>query len=132
RTAIVAGTAPPSRTAASTARAVSTLRGKGIPWVTMVDSSATSGLPAASAAAASGERVICIIGTSRGLVARNIGGGGPERSLQGGLRIGAAKLGGDMGGHEGVARAGDAADHHLGRAGAAAGLGRRLGGDAAA
>ncbi len=54
-TAIVAGVAPVARTASSTACAVSTLRGYGMPWVMMVDSSATSGLPLARASATSGE-----------------------------------------------------------------------------
>ena len=37
RTAIVAGMAPPARTSASTARAVSMFSGAGMPWVMMVD-----------------------------------------------------------------------------------------------
>ena len=43
-TAIVAGTAPSERMIASTSRAIS-IAGKGMPWVTMVDSSATTGVP---------------------------------------------------------------------------------------
>ena len=43
RTAIVAGTAPPSRTICSTSRAIATLCGYGIPWLMIVDSSATTG-----------------------------------------------------------------------------------------
>ena len=51
--AMVAGMAPAARTSASTARAVSRLAGKGMPWVMMVDSSATSGRRAAMASATS-------------------------------------------------------------------------------
>src|SRR3546814_3948106 len=51
---MVAGTAPPARTIASTPRAVSTLRGKGMPWAMIVLSRATTGRPAASARAISG------------------------------------------------------------------------------
>src|ERR1700722_10058876 len=57
-TAIVAGTAPISRTASSTVSAVSTLRGKGMPWVMIVDSSATIGFLADLASATSGEKSI--------------------------------------------------------------------------
>ena len=53
-TAIVAGTAPPSRTACSISRAMSRLAGRGRPWLMMVLSSATTGRPAAIAAATSG------------------------------------------------------------------------------
>ena len=53
RMAMVAGVAPAARTSASTARAVSRLAGKGMPWVMMVDSRATRGRRAAMASAAS-------------------------------------------------------------------------------
>jgi hypothetical protein len=49
-TAIVAGTAPFARTSASTASAVSAFCGQGMPCAMIVDSSATTGRPAASAA----------------------------------------------------------------------------------
>ena len=55
-TAMVAGAAPAARTSASTARAVSRLAGKGMPWVMMVDSRATSGRRAAIASATSAEK----------------------------------------------------------------------------
>ena len=55
-TAMVAGTAPLSRMVCSTRSAVSTFCGYGIPWEMMVDSSATTGFPAAFAAATSGDR----------------------------------------------------------------------------
>ncbi len=55
--AMVAGTAPPARTAASTARAVSWFCGAGMPWVIMVDSRATSGRRAAMASATSGAKL---------------------------------------------------------------------------
>src|ERR1035437_10248397 len=55
--ATVAGVEPLSRTAASAARATSTLCGYGKPWLINVDSSATTGWPAASASATSGETV---------------------------------------------------------------------------
>ena len=55
-TAMVAGTAPFSRMVCSTRSAVSTFCGYGIPWEMMVDSSATTGFPAAFAAATSGDR----------------------------------------------------------------------------
>ena len=42
-TAIVAGTAPPSRTICSTSRAIATFCGYGIPWLMIVDSRATTG-----------------------------------------------------------------------------------------
>ena len=45
RTAIAAGTAPASRTIASTASAVSRFCGHGMPWLTMVVSRATTGRP---------------------------------------------------------------------------------------
>ena len=57
-TAIVAGTAPLSRTAASIASAVSTFAGYGRPCVMSVDSRATTGRPAARAAATSEERMM--------------------------------------------------------------------------
>ena len=47
--AIVAGTAPAERTAASISRATSRLRGRGSPWEMIVLSSATTGRPEASA-----------------------------------------------------------------------------------
>ena len=56
-TAMVAGTAPAARTSASTARAVSTFCGKGMPWVMMVDSSATTGAPAGPRRAHFGRQV---------------------------------------------------------------------------
>ena len=52
-TAMVAGTAPWARTTASTCRAVSRFCGKGMPWLMIVLSRATTALPAASAAATS-------------------------------------------------------------------------------
>lgn len=52
-TATVAGTAPPSRTMASTSRAVSRLAGYGMPWLMIVDSSATTGAPRSIASATS-------------------------------------------------------------------------------
>ena len=55
-TAIVAGVAPAARTSASTARAVSRFCGAGMPWVMIVDSSATSGRRAAMASATSAEK----------------------------------------------------------------------------
>ena len=55
-TAIVAGVAPWARTAASSIRAVSRFCGNGMPWVMIVDSSATTGAPSVSAAATSVER----------------------------------------------------------------------------
>src|SRR4051794_29206907 len=56
-TAMVAGTAPEARTTSSTPSAVSRLRGYGIPWVTIVDSRATTARPASSAAATSSATV---------------------------------------------------------------------------
>src|SRR3546814_10654951 len=53
-TAIVAGTAPLSRTLASMPRATSRLSGCGSPWLMIVDSSATTARPSASAVATSG------------------------------------------------------------------------------
>ena len=47
--AVVAGTAPSARTISSTLCANSTFCGYGIPWLRMVDSSATTGLPASMA-----------------------------------------------------------------------------------
>ena len=47
--AIVAGTAPSSRTAASIMRAISTFSGRGSPWAISVLSSATTGRPSSSA-----------------------------------------------------------------------------------
>jgi peptide-methionine (S)-S-oxide reductase len=52
-TAIVAGTAPASRTVASHARATRRLSGRGSPWATIVLSSATTGAPRSSASATS-------------------------------------------------------------------------------
>ena len=52
--ATVAGTAPLARTTDSTSRAISRFRGYGIPWETIVLSSATTARPAARAAATSG------------------------------------------------------------------------------
>ena len=49
--AMVAGSAPAARITASTSRAVRTFCGYGMPCAMMVDSSATSGRPAARAAA---------------------------------------------------------------------------------
>ncbi len=54
-TAIVAGVTPRSRRIASKSRAASRLRGRGRPWLMIVDSRATTGSPAAKAAATSGE-----------------------------------------------------------------------------
>jgi hypothetical protein len=48
-TAIVAGTAPSSRTMFSIARAISTFSGRGSPWAISVLSSATTGRPSSSA-----------------------------------------------------------------------------------
>ena len=59
RTAMVAGTAPQARMAASTRSAVSTFCGYGMPWEMMVLSNATTGLPTASAAATSGATSRC-------------------------------------------------------------------------
>ena len=53
-TAIVAGMAPSSRMSCSTFSAVSAFCGQGMPWLMMVLSSATTGAPAARAAATSG------------------------------------------------------------------------------
>src|SRR5690349_15658818 len=55
-TAIVAGTAPPARTAASISSAAARLSGRGRPWASRVLSSATTGRRAASAFDTSGER----------------------------------------------------------------------------
>jgi hypothetical protein len=52
-TPIVAGTPPASRMIRSPASATSTLRGLGRPWVKIVDSSATTGVPADSASSTS-------------------------------------------------------------------------------
>ncbi len=54
-TPTVAGTAPASRTAASIARPTSRLRGRGSPWASTVDSSATTARPSSNAARMSGE-----------------------------------------------------------------------------
>ncbi len=54
RMAMVAGTAPWARTTASTSSAVRRFCGYGMPWLTMVLSSATTGLPSRSASATSG------------------------------------------------------------------------------
>ena len=51
---MVAGTAPFSRMIFSTFIAVSTFCGYGMPWEMMVDSSATTGLPASRASLTSG------------------------------------------------------------------------------
>ena len=67
-TAIVAGTAPPSRTICSTSRAIATLCGYGIPWLMIVDSSATTGAPAASASATSGATLSIGCGAVRWVV----------------------------------------------------------------
>ena len=53
-TAIVAGMAPDSRTAASDASATSRFAGYGRPWLISVDSRATTPWPSASAVATSG------------------------------------------------------------------------------
>src|SRR4051812_366041 len=53
-TAIVAGTAPCSRTAASISRATGRFSGRGSPWAMIVLSSATTGRPSASAVSTSG------------------------------------------------------------------------------
>ena len=50
RIAIVAGMAPPSLTIYYKAKAVSLFYGYSIPWVIIVDSSATTGYPASKAA----------------------------------------------------------------------------------
>ena len=68
--AIVAGTAPPSRTAASICRAISAFCGRGSPWETIVDSSATTACPAASASATSGATVIIASHASDATVGR--------------------------------------------------------------
>ena len=52
--AIVAGTAPPARTADSISRPIRRLSPRGNPWARMVLSNATTGRPSASAAATSG------------------------------------------------------------------------------
>ncbi len=52
----MAGTAPPARTADSTSSAAARLSGRGSPWASRVLSSATTGRPARSASATSGER----------------------------------------------------------------------------
>ena len=63
RTAIVAGTAPPARTASSTWSAAVRFSGRGRPCASSVLSSATTGRPAASASATSGERT-AVVGTA--------------------------------------------------------------------
>ncbi len=87
-TAIVAGTAPPSRTICSTSRAIATFWGYGIPWLMIVDSSATTGVPAASASATSGATfsigcgavvLVDVIGRAPRWVA-GWGSGGPRRA----------------------------------------------------
>ena len=55
-TATVAGVTPVSRKMLSNSSAAAWLRGRGRPWLMMVDSRATTGRPAASAAATSSER----------------------------------------------------------------------------
>ena len=102
--AMVAGAAPAARTSASTARAVSRLAGKGMPWVMMVDSSATSGRRAAMASATSVEKARGGVMGPRSDVAGGGGEGGAER----GLGVEAVGAGGEVGGDEDVAGAGDA------------------------
>ena len=67
RIAMVAGMAPCERTISSTSRATCKLDGRGNPWLMMVDSKATIGLCAASAAATSGDSV-----NPRALIMRTI------------------------------------------------------------
>ena len=57
-TAIVAGTAPPRRTAASISRAVSAAVSVGRPWLMIVDSRATTPAPEAIASEISGATTI--------------------------------------------------------------------------
>jgi hypothetical protein len=68
--AIVAGSAPFARTTASTLRAISRFLGYGMPWVMIVDSSATTGRPAARASATGRLRVrrslACTLSPRRG------------------------------------------------------------------
>ena len=64
---MVAGTAPPARTAASTSSAAARLSGRGSPWASSVLSSATTGRPALSASATSGERTVRREGRGRGV-----------------------------------------------------------------
>ena len=63
-TAIVAGTAPPARTAASSSRATSRLSGHGRPCATSVDSSATIGPRAAATSADSTSLITRIVASS--------------------------------------------------------------------
>jgi hypothetical protein len=65
-TPTVAGVAPPSVTACSIARPTSRLRGRGSPWASTVDSSATTGRRPASAAATGDEVRIIGIGCECG------------------------------------------------------------------
>src|SRR6476620_348409 len=58
RTAIVAGTAPPARTAAATSSAAARLSGRGRPWVSSVLASATTGAPERSASSTSVESTV--------------------------------------------------------------------------
>ena len=54
-TAMVAGTAPPSRTACSISRATRRLSGRGRPWLMIVDSRATTGGPRRAPSATSSD-----------------------------------------------------------------------------
>src|ERR1017187_3325673 len=56
-TPTVAGTTPAARSIASSSKATSRLRGRGRPWLMIVDSRATTGRPASSAARTSGATV---------------------------------------------------------------------------
>ena len=56
-TPTVAGTTPAARSIASSSKATSRLRGRGRPWLMIVDSRATTGRPASSAAWTSGATV---------------------------------------------------------------------------
>ena len=56
--AIVAGTAPASRTIRSHSSATSRLEGRGNPWLIIVDSRATTGRPDLSAASTSADSLI--------------------------------------------------------------------------
>ena len=106
------GTAPPSRTICSTSRAIATFCGYGIPWLMIVDSSATTGAPG-------GER----LGDLRGdlehrvrawrvvLVIGELLGGG-----LGGGQVGRDEGGGEVGAH-GVGRGAGEGGQHLAVAG---------------
>ena len=67
-TAMVAGTAPAERTAASNSRATRRLSGRGSPWLMIVLSRATTGPPAASASRTSSCTRICRATVPIGLV----------------------------------------------------------------